>query len=262
MERLGLSLPWVGLVVALAVLMQQAITLLQGDGATFVSAMWQIGVIALGLTSIALILLPRRRAAFFLGFLICAALMGWAFWLQYGEGMDPCPLCMLQRVAIVVIGLIFLVGTFHEPGRVGAWIYAFLLLVVAGGRAPRSRRARCGCSRCRPTRFPRAAWACRTCSRRCRSSTSSAASSKGAANAPRRRGSSSGFRSRAGRSRSSSRSRSSGSRWCGAIDGVRPCSKNRQGLTLGHCGAHIPTPTGPAPSSVQFCAGTNASRVA
>ena len=131
MERLGLSLPWVGLVVALAVLLQQAITLQHGEGATFISAMWQIGVMALALTSLALILLPRRRAAFFLGFLICAALMGWAFWLQYGEGLDPCPLCMLQRVAIVAIGLIFLVGTFHEPGRIGAWIYAFLLLIVA-----------------------------------------------------------------------------------------------------------------------------------
>ena len=131
MERLALSLPWVGLVVALAVLLQQAITLQHGEGATFISALWQIGVMALALTSLALILLPRRRAAFFLGFLICAALMGWAFWLQYGEGLDPCPLCMLQRVAIVAIGLIFLVGTFHEPGRVGAWIYAFLLLIVA-----------------------------------------------------------------------------------------------------------------------------------
>ena len=131
MDRLGLSLPWVGLVVALAVLLQQAITLQHGEGATFISALWQIGVMALALTSLALILLPRRRAAFFLGFLICAALMGWAFWLQYGEGLDPCPLCMLQRVAIVAIGLIFLVGTFHEPGRVGAWIYAFLLLIVA-----------------------------------------------------------------------------------------------------------------------------------
>ena len=131
MERLALSLPWVGLVVALAVLLQQAITLQHGERATFIAALWQIGVMALALTSLALILLPRRRAAFFLGFLICAALMGWAFWLQYGEGLDPCPLCMLQRVAIVAIGLIFLVGTFHEPGRVGAWIYAFLLLIVA-----------------------------------------------------------------------------------------------------------------------------------
>lgn len=131
MERLGMSLPWVGLVVALAVLLQQAVTLLGGEGATFAAAMWQIGVMALGLTSLALILLPRRRVAFFLGFVICAALMSWAFWLQYGEGMEPCPLCMLQRAAVVAIGLIFLVGTFHEPGRVGAWIYALLLLAVA-----------------------------------------------------------------------------------------------------------------------------------
>ena len=131
MDRLGLSLPWVGLAVALAVLLQQAITLVQGEGATFDAAMWQIGVMALGLTSLALILLPRRRAAFFLGFLTCAALMGWALWLQYNDGLEPCPLCMLQRAVIVVIGLVFLVGTFHEPGRVGAWIYALLLVVVA-----------------------------------------------------------------------------------------------------------------------------------
>ena len=131
MERLGMSLPWVGLVVTLAVLLQQAVTLLHGEGATFAGAMWQVGVMALGLTSLALILLPRRRAAFFLGFLMCAALMGWALWLQYGQGLEPCPLCMLQRAAIVAIGLIFLVGTFHEPGRVGAWVYALLLFVAA-----------------------------------------------------------------------------------------------------------------------------------
>jgi disulfide bond formation protein DsbB len=127
-----LPLPWVGLLVTLAILAQQAITLMQGDATTYASSIWQVGVMALGLTSIALILMPRRRLAFFLGFLVVAALMGWAFWLQYGEGLDPCPLCMLQRVAFVAIGLIFLVGTFHEPGRVGAWIYALLILVASG----------------------------------------------------------------------------------------------------------------------------------
>ena len=132
MERLSMSLPWVGLVVALAILMQQGMALMQGDQATFLASMWQIAVMTLAITSLALILMPRRRLAFFLGFLICAALLGWAFWLQYGEGLEPCPLCWLQRIAFVVVALIFLVGTFHEPGRVGAWIYALLLLVVAG----------------------------------------------------------------------------------------------------------------------------------
>ena len=132
MGRIALPLPWVGLVVALAILLQQAVTLLHGDNTTFPTAMWQIGVMALGLTSLALILMPRRRVAFFLGFLVCAGLMGWAFWLQYVQGLEPCPLCLLQRVAVIAIGLIFLVGTFHEPGRVGAWMYALLLLVVSG----------------------------------------------------------------------------------------------------------------------------------
>jgi disulfide bond formation protein DsbB len=58
--------------------------------------------------------------------------MAWAFYLQYVEGLEPCPLCMLQRVAVIAIGLIFLVGAFHEPGRVGAWVYALLLLIASG----------------------------------------------------------------------------------------------------------------------------------
>lgn len=135
MERIGVPLPWVGLVVALAVLLQQAVSLLEGEGHAFAGAMWQIAVMALGLTSLALILMPRRRLAFALGFLACAGLLGWAFWLQYGEGLEPCPLCMFQRLVFVVIGVIFLVGTLHEPGRVGAWIYAFVLLVASGAGA-------------------------------------------------------------------------------------------------------------------------------
>jgi disulfide bond formation protein DsbB len=131
-ERVGIPLPWVGLVVALAVLLQQAVSLLQGESNAFATSLWQVAVMALALTSLALILMPRRRIAFFLGFLTCAALMAWAFWLQYGEGLDPCPLCMLQRVVVVAIGLVFLVGTFHEPGRVGAWMYALVLLVLSG----------------------------------------------------------------------------------------------------------------------------------
>ena len=53
----------------------------------------------LGVASLALIVLPPRRPAYLLGFLVCAGLMAWALWLQYGEGLEPCPLCMFQRVA-------------------------------------------------------------------------------------------------------------------------------------------------------------------
>ena len=135
MESRGSPWPWTGLLIALAVLLQQAIAHVVGEGPSVVASMWQVGVMALGLSSLGLILLPPRRIAFALGFLVCAGLMAWAFWLEHIEGLSPCPLCMFQRVAVVAIGLIFLAGAFHDPGRVGAWIYAGLLFVASASGA-------------------------------------------------------------------------------------------------------------------------------
>lgn len=132
--------PWVGFLASLAVLAHQAIALLHGDAPSFLASMWQVGVMAVGMASLSLILLPPRRLSFALGFLVCAALMGWALWLQFGEGLEPCPLCQFQRVAVVLIGLTFLVGTLHEPGRIGAWIYSILLFVFAASGAALATR--------------------------------------------------------------------------------------------------------------------------
>ena len=140
MERRGSPWPWTGLLVALAVLLQQAIAHLAGDGPSFAASMWQVGVMALGLSSLGLILLPPRRVAFALGFIVCAGLLAWAFWLEHVEGLEPCPLCMFQRVAFVAIALVFLVGTFHSPGRVGAWIYAILLFLASAAGAALATR--------------------------------------------------------------------------------------------------------------------------
>ena len=140
MERRGSPWPWTGLLVALAVLLQQAMAHLAGDGPSFAASMWQVGVMALGLSSLGLILLPPRRIAFALGFLVCAGLLAWAFWLEHVEGLEPCPLCMFQRVAFVVIALVFLVGTFHNPGRLGAWIYAILLFLASAAGAALATR--------------------------------------------------------------------------------------------------------------------------
>ena len=106
MDFRGSPWPWTGLMIALAVLLQQAIAHLSGDGPSFVASMWQVGVMALGLSSLGLVLLPPRRVAFALGFLVCAGLLAWAFWLEHIEGLDPCPLCMFQRVAFVAIALV------------------------------------------------------------------------------------------------------------------------------------------------------------
>ncbi len=72
---------------------------------------------AIGVSSLALILLPPRRIAYLLGFLVCAGLMGWALWLQYGQGLEPCPLCVFQRIAVSLIGITFLVGVHPQSAQ-------------------------------------------------------------------------------------------------------------------------------------------------
>ena len=96
---------------------------------------YRVAVMTLGVASLALILLPPRRVAYLLGFLVCAALMGWALWLQYGEGLEPCPLCMFQRVAVCAVGVVFLIAAIHNPRRAGAAFYAVLTLLFAGAGA-------------------------------------------------------------------------------------------------------------------------------
>ena len=71
-----------------------------------------------------------RRAGNAAGFLACVALMGYAFFAQFYLGLPPCPLCIFQRVAVIGVGLTFLAAALHNPGRLGARIYAGLQLVA------------------------------------------------------------------------------------------------------------------------------------
>ena len=50
------------------------------------------------------------RAQYALGAAICAALIGFALYVQHGLFMMPCPLCILQRIAFAGMGVFFLLG--------------------------------------------------------------------------------------------------------------------------------------------------------
>ena len=64
---------------------------------------------------------------------ICLALLGYAWWLQFGpQALDPCPLCILQRVAFMGIGAVALVAAVHGPGKVGRWVHAGLISLAGG----------------------------------------------------------------------------------------------------------------------------------
>jgi len=129
----SLTWPWVGLLICLALLGQEYLLLALGPNAPLTA--YRVTLMAVGVTSLALILLPPRRIGYVLGFFVCLGLLGYAFYLQYGEGLDPCPLCILQRIAVAGMGLVFLVAIFHNPGRIGATIYALLQLAIGGAGA-------------------------------------------------------------------------------------------------------------------------------
>jgi disulfide bond formation protein DsbB len=73
----------------------------------------------------------ERRAANALGFVACAAMMAAALWVQYVQGDQPCHLCILQRYAVVTVGLLFLLAALHHPRRAGARAYAGLIVLAS-----------------------------------------------------------------------------------------------------------------------------------
>lgn len=68
------------------------------------------------------------RICFFLGFAACISLLAVGAYLQLVEELEPCPLCISQRLAILATGLVFLLAAIHNRGRK---IYAVLIASTA-----------------------------------------------------------------------------------------------------------------------------------
>lgn len=87
-------------------------------------------------------LLESPRVGFAAIFAICAGLIGFGLWLQQAKGLEPCPMCIMQRYAFVAAGLIALIGALHAPSGWGQRIYSSLiLLTVLGGASVAVRQS-------------------------------------------------------------------------------------------------------------------------
>jgi len=73
-----------------------------------------------------------RRQKYFLGFLFCSGLMGYALFAQYFLNLEPCPLCIFQRIAVTAMGIIFLACSLLEPKSNLAKQISSILFVVSG----------------------------------------------------------------------------------------------------------------------------------
>jgi disulfide bond formation protein DsbB len=74
--------------------------------------------------------LGSRRAFNAAALLVCLGLLGYAWYAQTQLGLEPCPLCIFQRVGIAACGALFLLAALQNPGDAGARVYGVLLLVA------------------------------------------------------------------------------------------------------------------------------------
>jgi len=79
--------------------------------------------------------IPSRRILNFAGAAVCAGMMGFALYAQYRLLLDPCPLCILQRVAVIGLGSVFLLAALHNPSGWGGRVYVALLAVITAAGA-------------------------------------------------------------------------------------------------------------------------------
>jgi len=73
----------------------------------------------------------KPRTWFFLGFIACFSMLAVGAYFQFIDELEPCPLCISQRIAILITGISFLVAALHNPSQKGIKIYAILGAIFA-----------------------------------------------------------------------------------------------------------------------------------
>jgi disulfide bond formation protein DsbB len=65
-------------------------------------------------------------------FILCILLLGYGLYLEHVEGLEPCPLCVFQRIAFIAIALIAFVAVIHNPQKLWHIIYSVMIAIAAG----------------------------------------------------------------------------------------------------------------------------------
>jgi protein dithiol:quinone oxidoreductase len=74
--------------------------------------------------------MSRRQGNIF-GLAACLGLLGYAYYAQVFLHLEPCPLCIFQRVGVFALGLVFLLAAAQDPVGWGRRVYAALLVLAA-----------------------------------------------------------------------------------------------------------------------------------
>lgn len=74
----------------------------------------------------------RSGFGYTLGFLLATFFIGATAYLEMHDQFNPCLMCNVQRIFIGLLGLVFLIGALHRPGKIGDILYGIFNLVFAG----------------------------------------------------------------------------------------------------------------------------------
>ena len=76
--------------------------------------------------------LLTRRVANATGLAASAGMMGFALYAEHVLALEPCPLCVFQRMATIGLATMFLLALVHDPRSWGSRLYALLIAIAAG----------------------------------------------------------------------------------------------------------------------------------
>ena len=71
------------------------------------------------------------KSLYLMGFFSCLAMMFYALYAEYQLLLTPCPLCVLQRIAVTITGILFLVAALHNPKNLNNYIYTILIFITS-----------------------------------------------------------------------------------------------------------------------------------
>lgn len=74
----------------------------------------------------------NRRLINFAGAAACLGMLAFAIYTEEFLHLEPCPLCIFQRITVFALAVVFLVAGVHNTSRRGgAWTYTALIALTA-----------------------------------------------------------------------------------------------------------------------------------
>ncbi len=75
--------------------------------------------------------LPNNRTIYFVIAILATMSLAYAFYAEFYQHIEPCPLCIAQRVIIGVIGILAFVYAIHNPQNFINKIYGIILIALS-----------------------------------------------------------------------------------------------------------------------------------